>query len=294
MPGLVLRMFLILRRRINVVRQDDETVVVRFVGIKEGIVFVHAVCVFLFDRETNMICKKIGMAGLVGASLLSGGFAYADEESAQTKDWHVTVSAKGWYESWSTWQTVTSGVGTLINASDSKVDFIGGVTARYKDFFLSGNYSPKQTFTFSDVGLQHKRSEGDINFGYYVHPQVGLSVGYKQVKLEYNPNAVWTYDFLTVGINGSARIEGTPFFLYGNGAGSLTGTSSVSFTTVPRGTPKYASMETGLGWSATQSLIVTFGYKFQQIELPLNFVGGTTENTRDTTTGYILGVAYTF
>jgi hypothetical protein len=243
-----------------------------------------------------MFNKKIGLACLAGASMLSTGLAYADEDQATPKNWHITVSAKTWYESWSTWQVTgatLAGNGTLINSSDAKFAVLGGATFRYKNIFVSGNYSPATTFTFNDIGQQFKRSEGDINVGYYVHPQVGISLGYKQVKLDYQPG-VWTHNFLTLGVNGSARIEGTPFFLYGNGAGSLTGSTSVDFPlTGTKGTPKYQSMEVGFGYVAMKNLIVTGGYKFQQVELPLTF-GSLTEKTRDTTTGYIFGVAYTF
>jgi hypothetical protein len=246
-----------------------------------------------------MFNKKIMMTCLAGASMLSAGLVYADDEPVPTKNLHVTISAKAWNESWSTWNNVygygAPGPGTMINTSDTTLAAIGGVTVRYKNLFVSGNYAPPTTFNFADIAQKDKRSEGDLNIGYYLHPQVGISLGYKQVKLDYGGTGayVWTHKFITLGLNASARVGESRFFMYENAAFSLTGNTSVTFTTVPRGTPTYRSLEAGLGISATQHLIVSAGYKFQQIELPLTFPG-ITENTRDTTNGFIFGMAYTF
>jgi hypothetical protein len=246
-----------------------------------------------------MISKKIMIVCMAGASLLSAGLAYAEEESAATKNWHLTLSGKAWNESWSTWAWVGNfgspyGNGTLINSSDSKVSGILGVTARYKDVFVSGNYAPKSSYYFNDIGATYKRSEGDLNFGYYLHPQLGVSLGYKQVKLDYNPS-IWTHNFITLGVNAAARVGESRFFMYENAAFSLTGATNVNHALIStKGTPTYRSLESGLGLSITRGLILTAGYKFQQIELPLTFASGLTENTRDTTNGFIMGMAYTF
>lgn len=253
-----------------------------------------------------MINKKIMMACLAGASMLSASVVYAEEDSAPTKNWHVTVSGKAWNESWSTWQYINTNpangvVGTTINSADNTFALIGGVTARFKDFFVSGNYAPQTNFNFKDISQTNKRSEGDLNVGYYLHPQVGISLGYKQVKLAYGTTETpWTHKFLTLGLNSSARIGESKFFMYENGALSLTGSTSTTrdaafqASGLSKGTPTYRSLEAGLGFTATQNMIVTAGYKFQQVELPYTWSGnGVTVNTRDTTTGFIFGVAYT-
>jgi hypothetical protein len=255
-----------------------------------------------------MINKKIMMVCLAGASLLSAGLAYADDEPAPTKNLHVTISAKAWNESWSTWQYLNTNpanppVGTTISSSDNKIAGIVGVTVRYRDFFVSGNYAPPTEFNFADTGETNKRSEGDLNFGYYLHPQIGVSLGYKQVKLDYGATgtSLWTHKFITLGINAAARMGESRFFMYENGAFSLTGSTSTTqdaaFTSagLSKGTPTYRSLESGLGLSVTRGLILTMGYKFQQVELPYTWSGnGVTENTRDTTNGFIFGMAYTF
>jgi hypothetical protein len=247
-----------------------------------------------------MLNKKIVMACITAASLLSANLALAQEEDEQQgKNFHLTLSAKMWNESWSTWQRVGTlspyGNGTLMDTADNTAAFIGGVTARFKNGFVSANYAPQTSFDFPNNVETYKRSEYDVNVGYYLHPQIGLSLGYKSVELEYNPAAVWTHNFLTLGLNSSARIGDSSFFMYQNGAISLTGSTDVTFTTVEKGTPEYQSLEAGLGVSVTQGLILTAGYKFQQIELPLTFAStGLTVNTRDTTTGFIFGAAYTF
>jgi len=245
-----------------------------------------------------MINKKIILACLTGALMVSANFAYAEEEQPQAKNVHVTLSLKGWNESWSTWNWVGNlgayGPGTLINSADSSMALIGGVTVRIKDFFMSGNYAPQSSFEFTDITKTYKRSENDLNFGFYVNPQVAFSLGRKVVELTYNPNAVWTHTFITLGVNGSSRIGDSNFFMYENGAMSLTGTTDVTFTTTGvKGTPTYRSLEAGFGFAANPKLTFTAGYKFQQVELPLTF-GTLTENTRDTTTGFIFGAALTF
>ena len=256
-----------------------------------------------------MINKKIMMVCLAGASLLSAGLAYAEEEQEATQNWHVTISGKAWNESWSTWTYLNTNsasppVGTTINTSDNKIAGIVGVTARYRNFFVGGNYAPSTEFNFADVAQIYKRSEGDLNVCYYLHPQIGVSLGYKQVKVDYSPGAgggKWTHKFITLGINAAARMGESRFFMYENGAFSLSGTTATTQDAnfeaagLSKGTPTYRSLESGLGLSVTRGLILTMGYKFQQVELPYTWSGnGVTENTRDTTNGFIFGMAYTF
>lgn len=249
-----------------------------------------------------MKAVKIGAACLALA-LSYGGSALADDSTPpQPKDWHFTLSAKGWYESWSTWQTVYTNpppgkAGTLLNTADSRIALIGGATVRYKNLFVNGNISPSTTFNFTDVLQKYKRSENDLNVGYYIHPQVAIAVGMKNLRIEYDPSSVWKYSFVTLGFNGAAPISGTHLFFYGNGARSITGTATSSFaiTGYSLGTPIYQSFETGIGYAGGGNVIYTLGYKFQQAELPImDLTNGMLERTRDTTLGFIFGAAVTF
>jgi hypothetical protein len=255
--------------------------------------------------------KKMWVAGLVAVGMLSANFAYAEGEGG---DWRFTLSAKSWREAWSGWNRVgnfggTIGPGTLINTSDTGSSLITGATVRYKDMFVNMNNSASTSYSFPDrwdgasttLGDTASRAENDLNLGYYLSPQLALTLGTKTVELTYSPTAVWTHSFNTVGLSGSARIGESSFFMYENGAVSISGDTTISFTSASytKGTPDYKSLEGGLGWAATKNLIFTAGYKFQDVQLPLTFVTPVlgsvlTINTHDTTEGFIFGAAVTF
>ncbi len=237
--------------------------------------------------------KKLGMTCLAGAALVASGVVCADEEQAANKDWHVTVSGKLWANSWNAWTTAGASGTTSVVAS--KVPVIGGVTARYKDFFISGNYSPSTNYDFSSYAGQgtYSRKEFDVNAGYYLVPQVALALGYKQIDLSYSAASQWKYKFAILGINGVSRINDTPAFMYGNGA---FGVGTVSSTYAPfagygAGNPTYESMEAGFGFAITKNFVATIGYKYQQLALSFS---NQVAKARDITTGYMFGVAYTF
>ena len=259
--------------------------------------------------------KKMWVAGLVAVGMMSASFAYAEGEGG---DWRFTLSAKSWSEAWSGWNYVgdfrgatgrAADPGTLINTSDRGSALITGATVRYKDMFVNMNNSASTSYTFptaydgvsTTLGTTASRAEKDLNLGFYLSPQLALTLGTKTVELTYDPTSVWTHSFNTVGLSGSARIRESSFFMYENGALSISGDTTVSFTATnyTKGTPDYKSLEGGLGWAATKNLIFTAGYKFQDVQLPLTFVNPVlgsvlTINTRDTTEGFIFGVAVTF
>jgi hypothetical protein len=241
-----------------------------------------------------MFNRKLGLVCLIGISFFSGlAYAADDNEEAPAKNWHVTLSGKLWANNWNGWTNTTSSGTTSIVASG--VPVIGGVTVRYKNYFISGNFSPSTTYDFSAYTGEgkYKRREFDINGGYYIVPQVALAIGYKEVDMEYSANSTWKYKFGIIGVNGASQINDTKAFMYGNGAfgiGKVTSTYP-PFAGYGAGNPTYESMEAGFGFTLAKNLIGTLGYKYQQISLSFS---GSPAKARDITTGYILGVAYTF
>ncbi len=240
-----------------------------------------------------MSYRKFGMACFLGAAVLASDMVYADENDQANKDWHVTVSGKLWANSWNGWTSAGNNGTNSVVASNTP--FIGGVTARYKDFFVSGNYSPSTNYDFSSFTGQgtYSRKEMDLNVGYYLVPQVALAAGYKEVDMTYSAFSTWKYKFAIVGINGVSRINDTRAFMYGNGG---FGVGTVSSTYAPfagygAGNPTYESIEAGFGYSITNNLVGTIGYKYQQISLSF---ANWAAKARDITTGYMFGLAYTF
>lgn len=235
--------------------------------------------------------------------MLSSGLVYAEEEQAAQKDFHVTLSAKVWAHDWNGWQYTTLAGTNSVNQSGTP--FIGGATVTYGKFFLSGNYSPSTNYDFSKfVGaLDGKRKEYDLNLGYYIHPQVALAVGYKAVNLHYfvptapTTYADWDYKFPMIGIMANAPIQETKFFVFGSGAVGIGGRISGNTTSNAQNidTVEYKTLEAGMGYAFTEAIKGTVGYKFQELSAKWKASFSTTAaKPRDTTSGLMLGVSYTF
>lgn len=234
--------------------------------------------------------------------MLSSGLVYAEEEQAAQKDFHVTLSAKVWAHNWNGWQN-SSNAGT-VSVDQSGTPFIGGATVTYGKFFLSGNYSPQTGYDFTRFtgALNGKRKEYDLNLGYYIHPQVALAVGYKAVNIHYYNAAApttfadWDYKFPIIGIMANAPVMETKFFVFGSGAvgigGRVTGNTASNAKNID--TVEYKTLETGLGYAFTEGLKGTVGYKFQEISASWKAAMGVIAKPRDTTSGLMVGVSYTF
>lgn len=238
------------------------------------------------------------LISLTSALMLSSGLVYAEEQVAQ-KDFHVTLSAKAWANDWNAWDLVSNAGTNSVVAS--KVPFIGGVSVKYGDFFLSGNYSPETDYDFSRYAFapNGKRKEYDLSLGYYIHPQIALAVGYKNVRMSYyTPGvavapAVWEYKFPMIGISANAPITNTQAFMYGSGAIGIGGSIAAPAFALPSGPkdPTYRAVELGLGYIITNGLAATIGYKYQELGLGWTNIRA---KSRDVTSGLMFGLAYTF
>jgi len=154
----------------------------------------------------------------------AGSSASAAPSSAGTKDFTLAFGTKIWVNSWSTWralrlptvpgiaeldQGVT--VQTLTARSSSAVSPVPSVTARYKDFFLTGSYlsetdydfpEQKQVYAANLTGLggaaldalaikyrmSGTRQEWDVSAGYQILPYLAVTGGYKEIEQTFRIN----------------------------------------------------------------------------------------------------------
>jgi hypothetical protein len=245
---------------------------------------------------------------------------------AQQKDLTVTLGLKVWGNTWESGQVNTGFVGGGSNSnnftSGQEWSTIPSLTLKYKDWFISGSQFMKTSYNFpaqTSLGfapaaavatpntqtLRADRKETDVNLGWYFVPQVAVTIGWKEIKQTYtstftpaafapfNTSAqTTTNEGITVGIQGSARIGNSGFFMYGNGASSLGNNFKAKFG---GGNPNwdgwFASSELGFGYAFGGGVTATLGYKYQVLDFAAT---NTNQRGRDITTGFIGGVAYTF
>jgi hypothetical protein len=236
---------------------------------------------------------------LLLALLVAAVPSQAEEQSSPLgKDVTLAIGMKFWFN---TWQSANGSYGPEQGAnvqsyvSDPNVAFIPSISLKIKDFFISTSYlgAPEYTFpAYSDTliltssgtttayTLNHettaKRTESDTNIGWYVTPNLALTLGYKIVTQEITDKRSGTgllsttfvqkptYAGPTIGFIGSVPI-GEGFGLYGNLAlGKLDMEyegSSYTYKT------DYVSTEIGIGYKGKSlPLSFTVGYRFQSIE----------------------------
>ena len=256
------------------------------------------------------------------------------ETSHFEKDFSASVGLKMWVNEWEyptvlTWSPTSTNNMVRSQHSDTvEFAFIPTLNLRYKNFFISGSYFPETDYSFEiqDVlGLSSKfyarRSEWDINFGYYIFPSLIVTAGYKNINRDFginvNDNNGLIQSFpnvgkadtngLTLGIAGVASIRGK-LGLYGSFAyGWLDTEKNIQFANIlgqQHGNfdVEYYLGELGLTYSsklenihALEAASVYMGYRFQT----LNEERGNLENERpleitDTTSGFVFGVNLSF
>lgn len=286
----------------------------------------------------------VGMGIVLGLMALSIGRESGWAEEGEGKDFYFTVGSKLWINSWFTFVPAgpVSQTGANVQSfGDRAVAVLPSVSLKYKSFFVSGSYLTTPSYTFpsftdrfsldvgatggggaSDIQFDYsaKRTEADVNLGFYVVPQLGFTVGYKGVRQRYNltetilngnlvfggkdkifvaPESTTKYDGVTFGMTGAAPI-GAGFNIYGNGVG---GFMSVKYDPPPanneKDTATYEAGELGIAWRAPKLVSISVGYKFQIINT--NFSRSTNPNFNglivnglDVTKGVILGLNFFF
>jgi len=208
---------------------------------------------------------------------------------------------------------------------------IPSVGVRYKDFFASASVmispdyhfptaselvssSDPNGFFLHEFRINHhitgSRNEVDVNLGYYVHPWIALTMGYKGVFQKFKDKAS-TFDVSsnqpgdtitqkskpqynggTLGVAANVPIPEAGwipagFSLYGNGGGGVMGSNDfrVAF---------YGTIDAGLAYKPTQlPLLFTTGFKLQIIN-SLTHSDATQNHIIDYTRGMILGMHFVF
>jgi len=254
---------------------------------------------------------------LAALACLFGAAAPAHADDVQVgKDAYMNVGMKLWLN---TWQTNLTGSGRNWNqlTEGPVAGVIPNLAFRYKQMFVSGSYMVTPDYTFPTqtnyVGssgvldtsnIKASRKEADLNFGYYVIPQVALTIGYKGITEKfkvtssvngYSENSVYL-NGVTFGVNGSAPIGGG-WSVYGSGVGgfmAVTYLPSAPYTD----SAIYEASELGFAYHLKDSGFTgTLGYKFQLIQTSINSLNSTAYKDlprNEVTRGFMLGANYTF
>lgn len=219
----------------------------------------------------------------------------ANAALAQDPGFSVSVGARAWFTDWTTFSYYTDGGNPAQNlaltevTANEEIALMPMVSVRYGKFVgaLSGFMSTSYSF---DDGSRGERDEFDANVGYSVMTGLAITVGYKQIDqsdgpTHYRPRGP------VVGLSANAPLGGA-WSLYGNlGVGWLEtpGGDEVKFDA------DYRLAELGLAYSLStrmpKSWTFTAGYRIQVLTSDDAFE---TQDGRDTTQGFTVGVLATF
>ncbi len=244
---------------------------------------------------------KKPVAALALLAMLAGvGVAHADE--AASSNLSVTLGLKAWNNEWQTWNdpfNTFNSSGWFGTASATSLN--PSLTLKYGNAFISGGYMASTTYNVPDtnsaVTSTAKRKENDISIGYYIHPQVAVTLGYKQITQSWGAlEFVWKVP--AVGVSVASPVQGTNFFMYGNAAvgnASISHPSSAFWTQWKLSGGTYTTSEVGLGYSITPKFRLTGGYKFQTLPTSTEVLNNTKRVTLvDATRGFVFGGSFTF
>lgn len=220
-----------------------------------------------------------------------------DLASAEEGKFTTVIGYKLWYNQWlsgSLNNDRTNGAHVSAFESDYEATSIPVISLRYDNLFLSGSWYMPTKFTFPTISHRNtystvgtitettkytaEREEWDSSIGYYVHPSVGLTVGYKNIRQEYtstvsSPGIIYarptntsttTLKGPTVGVTGGYSLGsgfGTYYaFSYGWLKASYEGVSRTDDVS-------YRLTEVGFSFKpGTAPLILTLGYRSQLID----------------------------
>lgn len=228
---------------------------------------------------------------------------HAAGAGAQEKDWTLTASLKLWHNSYQ------SGMPDVDNArdnnviqitSDGETTPIGSLEFRRRQWYASVSRFFKRTYDFGDLvegnntfSTRIKRSEWHLTGGYFLTPQVGVTVGYTQIVLEYAVSTLGyqagdevTYDTFPIGLIWNVPLTGR-WALYGNAA---VGRANAVYPRRGSTPGTYTASETGLVYGFSRRVAGTFGYRYETVNGKL--ANGLTQ--REITSGFLGGLNYTF
>jgi hypothetical protein len=270
------------------------------------------------------------------------------EVDSKEREWKIMYGLKAWANEWSLPLELGVGDKTQIFEfeSDTAITPIPAFLATYRNFFIGGSYLldtdydfPSQQYRTAyindngerayiedwDFDVFGSRKEWDVNIGYFITPNIAISLGYKNLERE----VAWTFTYVDdstytfkstyplsvsapiIGISASAPVS-DKFNLYGNLAyGWLSGDASYNYlfenereTTNLDVDGNYLLGELGFGYviplkqKFASAVTINAGYRFQRLNM--TFSGGGTRqwgksgDQHDSTAGFILGVGATY
>lgn len=263
------------------------------------------------------------LAALLALFAFAAAPALADDTHHLGENTTLILGYKLWANEW---HTVTPSFGGGYDSIATQgVLHIPSLSLKYKNWLFSGSEAISGKYPFpmySDRNLaggqtaenvQASRHETDLNVGYYVIPQLAVTVGYKNVEQHYDVtstikggfNGTSTskthYNGVTFGVAGSAPI-GHGWALYGSGVGGIM---DVTYTpsSVAHDFANYVGSELGFAWKTPDvPLSFTIGYKYQIINTHVNVdndqvgpgKGIHNQTGVDMTQGWVLGTSYFF
>ncbi len=215
-----------------------------------------------------------------------------------------------------------------MNNSDNKLTNIPSIGLRYKNFYFGGSYFSKTNYNFREIYVNHggtrggyklgytpKRSEWDVNGGYYINKNLMLTLGYKTIHRSYNQWALFDngekvseagFDSkgkgAIIGVTGSAPMGSTGFNLYGNlSYGRLKTNESTDLYKIYRNyNNNYYSGEFGVSYAIPfkdnyfSAISMSLGYRFQRYEFKNVLSPDIAQTAVDTTDGFVAGINILF
>lgn len=227
---------------------------------------------------------------LVILALFSATPALAQKPGAS-----VSVGVRAWHTDWTTFSYFTDDGTPPQNlaltqvSADAEITLMPLISVRYGNWLGSVSGLPSTDFAFpSGSGT---REEFDANLGYFVMPSLALTVGYKRVSQSDGPNR-YRPEGPVVGVTANAPLAGV---------WSMYGSLGVGWLETPSGDAidfeaDYRLAELGLAYTLggnrmPRNWTFTGGYRFQVLTSKDAF---NSEDGRDTTQGFTLGVMATF
>lgn len=256
-------------------------------------------------------------------SMPASGSIAEEKISTPGSDFNLYLGVRLWANQWQTWGEVTPTTTIIVLPSNqvlvgqsqkrvtsqtsrgielTPIPYMG---LKYKDFFASASYFAKTDYRFHNNFEDANRKEWDVTGGYYVTPRdiaqkVGLTLGYKKIKQDFENSGEFKISGPILGVIGSAPIGSYGFGLYGNfgygwmnydfpsGAGN---DKDASYALAEFGfSYTYAPKDKSIG--PLSAATATLGYRYQSVET--DDVVNTGEEGTDTTKGLVLGVNLAF
>jgi hypothetical protein len=300
------------------------------------------VCVMAMGIDVNAQAAENG-------AIPNGKMQPLLEVDSTGRDWKIMYGLKVWANEWSLPVELGAGDKTYIleYESDSAITPIPAFLATYRNFFIGGSYLLETDYDFPkqqgkywyindrgetvddyyNLDISGSRTEWDLNIGYFLTPNIAVSLGYKN--LERDLTLTTTFEDIPaimksiyplsvqapiIGISTSAPVS-DKFNLYGNLAyGWLSGDASYKYIDVEENETEtndldvdgnYLFGELGFGYfipleqKFASAVTINVGYRFQRLDMKLSSKEdegswGHSGDQHDSTAGFILGVGASY